>query len=161
MIDYINPTPAHLPSISSSLLTFRPAARHIRNFFSMNIIKSTRSHQRDPLMLPRPSAKEIPYMIQILKEMGKVSCEKEYSDWMISLHAHNKLNIVRKGIDLEPKNSAAYCFNAKTPNRCETMGGLSTAPLFPLFLSILGVIGNPSLDLDARYQSSSQLACKY
>ncbi|KAI8580896.1 hypothetical protein K450DRAFT_235107 [Umbelopsis ramanniana AG] len=31
-------------------------------------------------------------MIDILKEMWKVNCEKDYSDWMISLHRHNKLN---------------------------------------------------------------------
>ncbi|KAH8548697.1 hypothetical protein BGW37DRAFT_523180 [Umbelopsis sp. PMI_123] len=43
-------------------------------------------------LLPRPNPKEVPYMIDILKENWNVSCEKEYSDWIISLHRHNKLN---------------------------------------------------------------------
>lgn len=62
----------------------------------MDVISTSSSPSigRSLPLLPRPEPKEIPYMIEILKEMWKVNCEKDYSDRMESLYRHNKLNTV-------------------------------------------------------------------
>lgn len=70
---------------------------------AMNILASPTTPgtpAKGVFMLPRPNAKELPYMIQILKELAKVNCEKDYSDWMISLHRHNKLNLVSCALEI-------------------------------------------------------------
>jgi hypothetical protein len=45
-------------------------------------------------LFPRPSPRELPYMIDILKEMGKITCEEEYSEWIKNLYHENKLSLV-------------------------------------------------------------------
>jgi hypothetical protein len=90
---------------------------------AMNILASPTTPatpEKDPFMLPRPNAKELPYMIQILKEMAKVNCEKDYSDWMISLHRHNKLNLVSCALEFFFSSMMLFasCPDSATFRRC-------------------------------------------
>lgn len=47
-------------------------------------------------LFDRPNPKELPYMIDILKEIGKASCEEEYSLWVQNLEGENKLSLVSR-----------------------------------------------------------------
>jgi hypothetical protein len=75
-------------------------------------------------------------MIEILKEMWKVNCEKDYSDRMESLHRHNKLNTVSSAqqVFFFLLNRSMHVLTSVNPFSCKILFRLITKALSEIIL---------------------------